>query len=259
MTLGEKMRQARLQAGLSQGQLCQGLVTRNMLSQIENGSARPSLSTLQALSARLGKNVQYFLDDATPADAPTRLDPARELFGQNKWQEALEVLLSLPESWEQAYLTALCQLQLGEEALSSGQSEAAKTHLLAAEAAGGKTPYYSPALSQYVQLLLAKLTACSLPEDDTLLLLRAESAIRGGDNDLAAKLLDCVQVPGSPGWHFVKGKLAAAAGQYATAAAHFRKGESYHPRAAWENLEVCARESGDYQTAYLYACKLRDL
>ena len=35
MTLGEKIRQARLEAGLSQRQLCGGEVTRNMLSQIE--------------------------------------------------------------------------------------------------------------------------------------------------------------------------------------------------------------------------------
>ena len=64
MTIGEKLRGARLDAGLSQRQLCEGLVTRNMLSQIENGSAKPSLSTLQALAQRLGKPVQYFLEDA---------------------------------------------------------------------------------------------------------------------------------------------------------------------------------------------------
>ena len=46
MTLGEKIRQARLEAGLSQRQLCGDTVTRNMLSQIENGSARPSMDTL---------------------------------------------------------------------------------------------------------------------------------------------------------------------------------------------------------------------
>lgn len=259
MTLGEKMRQARLDAGLSQGQLCQGLVTRNMLSQIENGSARPSLATLQALAARLGKNVQYFLDDATPADAPARLDPAKELFAQHKWQEALALLSSLSENWEQAYLTALCYVYLSEESLSAGKTADAKACLIAAAAAGEKTPYYSPALAQYVRLLLARLEASELPEDDTLLLLRAENAVRSGDLSFAAQLLDAVQVPGSPGWHFMKGKLAAAFSQWAAAAAHFRMGETWNPRAAWENLEICARESGDFQSAYFYACKLRDV
>ena len=43
MTLGEKIKQARQEAGLSQRQLCGDAITRNMLSQIENGSARPSM------------------------------------------------------------------------------------------------------------------------------------------------------------------------------------------------------------------------
>ena len=95
MTLGEKMRQARLEAGLSQGQLSQGLITRNMLSQIENGSARPSLSTLQALSSRLGKNVLYFLEESTPQDAPSQLEPARKHFAAGDWQAALALLETL--------------------------------------------------------------------------------------------------------------------------------------------------------------------
>ena len=43
MELGEKLRQARMEAGLSQRQLCGDVITRNMLSQIENGAARPSM------------------------------------------------------------------------------------------------------------------------------------------------------------------------------------------------------------------------
>ena len=50
MHLGEKIRQARLEAGLSQRQLCGETITRNMLSQIENGSANPSMATLRFLA-----------------------------------------------------------------------------------------------------------------------------------------------------------------------------------------------------------------
>ena len=59
MTLGEKIKQARLEAGLSQRQLCGEEVTRNMLSQIENGAARPSMATLSYFAARLGKNISW--------------------------------------------------------------------------------------------------------------------------------------------------------------------------------------------------------
>ena len=63
MELGEKLRAARLEAGLTQRQLCGEEITRNMLSQIENGSAKPSMKTLQYLAGRLGKNISFFLEE----------------------------------------------------------------------------------------------------------------------------------------------------------------------------------------------------
>ena len=63
MELGEKLRQARLEAGLSQRQLCGEEITRNMLSQIENGSAKPSMDTLRYFAQRLGKPVSWFLEE----------------------------------------------------------------------------------------------------------------------------------------------------------------------------------------------------
>ena len=65
MELGEKLKQARLEAGLSQRQLCGEEITRNMLSLIENGAAKPSMKTLQYLAGRLGKSVSFFLEEET--------------------------------------------------------------------------------------------------------------------------------------------------------------------------------------------------
>ena len=62
MELGEKLRQARLEAGLSQRQLCGDHITRNMLSLIEHGTAKPSMDTLKLLAARRGKPVIFFLE-----------------------------------------------------------------------------------------------------------------------------------------------------------------------------------------------------
>ena len=45
MTLGQKLRQTRLSKGLSQSQVAGDCVTRNMLSQIENDQASPSMRT----------------------------------------------------------------------------------------------------------------------------------------------------------------------------------------------------------------------
>ena len=53
MELGEKLLRARQEAGLSQRQLCGDVITRNMLSRIEHGTARPSMDTLQYLVGRV--------------------------------------------------------------------------------------------------------------------------------------------------------------------------------------------------------------
>ena len=79
MELGEKLKQVRLEAGLSQRQLCGDTITRNMLSQIENGSARPSMDTLQILARRLGKPVSFFLEEqAVLLPNRTVMEQARE-------------------------------------------------------------------------------------------------------------------------------------------------------------------------------------
>ncbi|MFA6947811.1 MAG: helix-turn-helix transcriptional regulator [Eubacteriales bacterium] len=61
MTLGEKIRRARQERRLTQNALADGFITRNMLSKIENGSAKPSLETLEYISGRLKMPIGYFL------------------------------------------------------------------------------------------------------------------------------------------------------------------------------------------------------
>ena len=79
MTLGEKLRAARIDAGMTQKQLSDGIVTRNMLSQIENGTATPSMKTLEALAQRLNKSISFLLEDAASPNARV-MDHARCAF-----------------------------------------------------------------------------------------------------------------------------------------------------------------------------------
>ena len=61
--LGEKIKAARKEAGLTQFALANGIITRNMLSRIENGGAIPSLPTLCALAERLNYSPGFFIED----------------------------------------------------------------------------------------------------------------------------------------------------------------------------------------------------
>ena len=53
MTLGQKLKQTRLARGMTQSQVVGDRITRNMLSQIENDLASPSVGTLEYLASVL--------------------------------------------------------------------------------------------------------------------------------------------------------------------------------------------------------------
>ena len=67
-------------------------------------------------------------------------------------------------------------------------------------------------------------------------------------------------VTGGRGKAFLRGKIAARREQYENAALYFHQAQELPlgrmlERELYEGLEVCCRELGDYQQAYLYASK----
>ena len=60
--LGQRIREVRLQKKLTQNDVVGEYMTRNMLSKIENGSAAPSVRTLEYLAVALDVPISYFLD-----------------------------------------------------------------------------------------------------------------------------------------------------------------------------------------------------
>lgn len=157
MTIGEKLKQARLEAGLSQRQVCGDAITRNMLSLIENGAARPSMDTLKYLAARLGKSVSFFLEETSvETPNPQVMADARQAYVQHKFAALLDILATYQgpdplfdeEMW---YLSALAALGRGEELLKMGDAKAAAPLL---EQVHRGSIYYRPDLEQRRRLLL---------------------------------------------------------------------------------------------------------
>jgi transcriptional regulator with XRE-family HTH domain len=62
--LGERLRQARIAAGMSQAQLGAPYFTRAHVSAIELGKIRPAMRSLEHMARKLAKPASYFLDDA---------------------------------------------------------------------------------------------------------------------------------------------------------------------------------------------------
>jgi transcriptional regulator with XRE-family HTH domain len=73
VTLGERVRAARRELGLSQAQLAGEELTKGFISQVEAGLVRPSLRSLQIIASRLGRSLDYFIGDESLAGAKRRL------------------------------------------------------------------------------------------------------------------------------------------------------------------------------------------
>ena len=221
MELGEKIRQARQALGLSQRQLCGEEITRNMLSLIENGGAKPSMKTLAILAERLGKPVSYFLDEgaADPEDlmsSAEHLRQARRALGEGKALYAEKLLegVTAPELLREKLLL------------------------------GAKLPGADP------------VSLCGeLPSLDEELLLRAEAAFQQEKWNRCGVLLAAAEDWENPAWCRLVGRMQLAQGHYAEAVPYLLRVEEVWPEETARDLEICFRELGDYKPAYEYACK----
>lgn len=266
MTLGEKLRQARLEAGLSQRQLCGEVVTRNMLSQIENGAAMPSMATLTYFAERLGRPVSFFMqEDAVCSSNQERMARARAALDAGNSGEVLEALEQYrgPDAVfdkEAQLLRRLALLQAAQSALKQGQAGYAAELLEGTWQEG----YCADLLERQRLLLLAQARPkqrgeiCrQLPPMDGELLLRARHALDQGEFDRCMHLLEAAQDRDAPLWNFLRGDLLLTGGEYAAAAEAFRRAEGEFPEKCAVRLERCYRELGDFRQAYFYACKRR--
>lgn len=262
MDIGTKLRQARLEAGLSQRQLCQGIVTRNMLSQIENGSARPSMDTLALFASRLGKTVGFFLGEPVASGNAACMENARQAYARGDIASAKAFLKEYqgPDGQLDDEWGLLNVLVLLSEAENSRQRPIYARELLEqAGALGTKTCYYTVELEQRRLLLLTEVSQESvlLCVDDRPLLYRAKQALQERDAVRCATLLEACEDRTGAQWHFLRGEAAYLQGDYPLAAEHYRKAESERPKECWPRLEACYRALDDYKMAYEYACKQR--
>lgn len=259
MELGQRIKQARLDAGLSQRQLCGEKLTRNMLSLIENGSARPSMDTLRYFARRLGKPLAWFLEEqAVLSPNQEQMAAARACWAAGDGEGVLAALEAYQSpdvtfDGERGLLGYLATLSLARQALEDGRLPYAK-HLLA-KAEEWESPYITPAQARERQLLLAEVGEENQLDGDDILLVRAAQVLKA-DPKRCLEILQAARDRNAARWLWLAGQAKTALAQYADAACCLGAVESQYPEAVGL-LEICYRELGDFQKAYEYACKGR--
>jgi len=212
MSLGTRIKDARVQRGMTQKQLVGDRITRNMLSKIENGSATPSMRTLEYLAAQLELPMSYFLQDTSYSDgtSPDGLDEMRAAYRNGEYVRCIELLeaAQIPATTDEGYLLhTRAAIAAAREAVRTGDFEAAKGYADMADYYNKETLYYSAETDAEMSLILAE---CSLELDlsefqenaeefarnvrsilfeDRYALARAEYLLKTGDAAGAGKVL----------------------------------------------------------------------
>ena len=170
MKLGEKIRYLRKSAGLTQAALADGIITRNMLSSIENGSATPSFQTLKELSERLKAPLAFLISDEIDVSLYRKaevIDKIRAELKAAHYSSAIERINSLPSlDDELAYILALCHFEIASAAVKNGELNSAKAHLDEFLAAAEKTVYDLKAQRAVWHIYSAIISNIQMPQNE---------------------------------------------------------------------------------------------
>lgn len=265
MTMGERIRLARIEAGLSQRQLAGDTMTRNMLSQLENGTANPSVATLRYLSEKLCKPISFFLgEDAPKIPEAEEMARAREAFAAGEYKRCLELVEKLAAEEfrpERELLEALAAMELARQAIGEKRLPYANALLQRSRKAGEGNPYFGEELRRKWLVLAVQAArkpaeraalAGQIPEGTEILLLKAQTALEDGNAVRAEKLLEAVEKREKE-WYRLRGEVHFGKKEYAEAARCYHRVEKEID--VDRKLEICYREMEDYKMAYYYAAK----
>ncbi len=239
MTMGQRILQARLEAGLSQRELAGEEITRNMLSSLEHDAANPSIPTLRYLSRRLGRPMSWFLGEDSGSEAALA-------FARGDYRRCRELLTQAERPW----LEPVALLREAEQAIREGKMPYARTLLEALD--GSTCPLFGPELHRRAAILRLECGLDGSIPDDGSLLQKARSALSSGNLPDARRYL-LAQDDRGPEWDRLMGECAFASCDYAEARRHYHRCEEFFD--VRRRLEICCRELEDYKMAYYYATK----
>ena len=284
MTLGQKLKQTRLARGMTQSQVVGDRITRNMLSQIENDLASPSVGTLEYLASVLDVRLSWLLADEQEAAEAGRTQRLRELLKRGEYAACLDLAPEHAPDDEQALALSAAAAQCAQRALEAERFDTARHLAQQGLLWNAGSVYESAALTLQLRDILARCAQHTGPGQEEAAisdyrqlyaaqparvryhLTMARCQLEREKTAAAEAELSALPAPPEENraeYRILRARLAAASGRYAEAMTALRQAEQTGPlpklleRELLQTLELAARELQDYKTAY--ECAARQL
>ena len=240
-SVGERLKRARTEQGMTQERLAAGLATKGFISQVERNLTNPSLPRLRLLAERLGRPLSYFFDGPAPERSAYLLKAAELALRAQDGRQALALLdevdsneLTANERADAHRLRGLAQFALGR------RSQAVRTLQEAAAMAPGDDPDLNAAIYVEIGFALGEEELFNASVDANLRALRWLERSRHADLDLKARVLTNI----ANDWYRL-GKVAQAVTYFEQALTAAVDGESLVRIAnAHMALGITARATG---------------
>ena len=255
MKLGEKIRSARLNAGMTQADLAGDFITRNMLSQIENGLAMPSLQTALYIADRLGVDAGILFSERDNREdyfLTRKLPLLKTHFQNGEYDKCIELCSEEAEGCDEAcILLAESYIKKAYDNFDKGKLRQALKYGETAVKYASKSVYSSDGIKLKNEILEAVIASISPYLKQTKLKAEERKYLIDRFNSTSSKRAIIYELN--------KAKSYSEEGRY-TEALEVLKGLLKEKDlgvpfeyAVCNEYEVCCRELKDYENAYKYA------
>lgn len=278
--VGDRIKKLRLEAHLTQSELADGIITRNMLSMIESGKTLPSLDTLFELCYRLGVSPGYVFADHREElmyrkDAV--IDKIRTLFTRKQYTEVIHLSASLEEDDEIAFFVAFSYLWAGMEVFKTSPAQAFESYFDPACALSQNKSFHNylvntcelaKILWEHAGERRVSLELCNMKRfmpcafsHELFVYLSAVRFIESGDISAADVILNSgLIVSDFYRLHLEGAVLEKRDDPEGALKAFVRASEEptlgfYSTLLLYTDIELCAQKLGDYKLAYDYSSK----
>ena len=284
IALGQKIRRLRVAQQMTQAELAGDQITRNMLSQIENGNAQPSLATILYLADKLDIAPGYFFaedEDEFLYRKMQRIDKIKQAFAAGAWQRCMALCQdNLNGSDDEVtFILCRCAYQLALRAFAEGRLCAAHSGFVQTLEYASQTIYDTSSLSRtaydYLTYLAQFDSALEIPSfirpqkygDNAeqpwfSAYLQALASVHAGDLSTPEHLLALIDFAEPAFAVHIRARMAMASCDYSGAVQLIERvltPERGLPPSKpmvyllYGDLEICCRETGDFERAYRYS------